>query len=98
MSDVAAGGMDRVVALKNPNVMTIKEVAAYLGRSAGWVYQNKDGLPHRKIGRLYLFHKEAIDEWIHGEWPRASTMKRDPKVVAHESAKSKSKKPRRKSA
>ena len=96
MSDVAAGGMDRVVALKNPNVMTIKEVAAYLGRSAGWVYQNKDGLPHRKIGRLYLFHKEAIDEWIHGERPRANTIeKRDPKVVAEESVKSKSKKPRR---
>jgi len=96
MSDVAAGGMDRVVALKNPNVMTIKEVAAYLGRSAGWVYQNKDGLPHRKIGRLYLFHKEAIDEWIHGERPAVTTIeKRDPKAVAEESVKSKSKKPRR---
>ena len=71
MSDVDAGVRESVGVMRHQGLMSIKELAIYLGRSAGWVYVNKDSLPHRKIGRLYFFDKGAIDEWLRGEKPVA---------------------------
>lgn len=96
MSGVAVGVQENVGVMKHQGLMSIKQLGIYLGRSAGWVYVNKDSLPHRKIGRLYFFDKGAVDEWLRGERPVVTTIeKRDPKAVAQESAKSKSKRTRR---
>jgi excisionase family DNA binding protein len=55
--------------MKHQGIMSIKELATYMGKSVGWVYANKDELPHRRIGRLYFFDRGAIDDWLKGDRP-----------------------------
>ncbi len=45
-------------------VMNTKQVAEFMGVSIGWVYKNKNLLPHRRVGSLYFFHKPTIQAWL----------------------------------
>lgn len=58
-----------VVSTKNPNLMSARELAVYLGKRVEWVYQNKEQIPHRRVGRTYFFHRDRVDEWMRGDWP-----------------------------
>jgi hypothetical protein len=73
MTMVAAEQSVGVVA--HQGLMSIKELAVYLKKSVGWVYVNKDELPHRKIGRIYFFDKGAIDDWFRGDRPDMTKVK-----------------------
>jgi excisionase family DNA binding protein len=46
--------------------LSVKEAAAYLGKSTHWLYQNREPLqiPSTSIGGSIRFEKSQIDEWI----------------------------------
>ena len=46
--------------------MSMKEAAAYLGRSPHWLSVNREryAIPGYLIGGYYYFLKEQLDEWI----------------------------------
>ena len=47
--------------------LSVDEIAAYLGVKRDTVYSwisNKD-LPAHRMGRLWKFKREEVDEWVH---------------------------------
>ena len=46
--------------------MSVKEAATYLGKSAHWLYQNRERLeiPCSVIGGSLRFEKAQLDDWI----------------------------------
>jgi excisionase family DNA binding protein len=46
--------------------LSINEISLYLGVSSDTIYKwiEKKGLPAHKIGRLWKFKKEEVDEWV----------------------------------
>ena len=52
--------MEIVEAKGSGETITISEVAKLLGRSAGWVYQHMDKIPHRKIGNMFIISRQAF--------------------------------------
>jgi len=48
------------------DVMSIKELAEYIGMSKSKIYQliKSKKIPASKIGRQYKFSKDVIDEWL----------------------------------
>ena len=46
--------------------MSVDEIAAHLGVSRDSVYRWIDnrGLPASKVGRLWKFKKDEVDEWV----------------------------------
>jgi excisionase family DNA binding protein len=46
--------------------LSVDEIAAHLGVSRDTVYRWIDnrGLPAHKVGRLWKFKKDEIDEWV----------------------------------
>lgn len=48
------------------NVLTIKELAAYLKISRSTLYKlaQEGKVPARKVGRHWRFHRETIDRWL----------------------------------
>jgi len=51
---------------KSSDVMNIDELAEYLRLPKPTAYKlaQSGGLPGRKAGRQWRFHKEAIDRWL----------------------------------
>ena len=51
-----------------PEIMTTKEVAAYLKLHEVTVCKHADegAIPAKRIGRVWRFDKEIIDRWIAG--------------------------------
>jgi len=51
-----------------PEIMTTKEVAAYLKLHEITIckYAAEGLIPTRRIGRVWRFDKEEIDKWIRG--------------------------------
>lgn len=45
------------------NVLTVEEVALYLGKSRKTIYNILDELPHYKNGRGVYFRKSEIEDW-----------------------------------
>jgi len=47
-------------------LMTVPEVAKYLGYTEGTIYQkvSKGEIPHLKLGRSVRFRRSEIDEWV----------------------------------
>ncbi len=46
--------------------LSVDEICKYLGVSNDTVYKwiNKRGMPASRVGRLWKFRKEEIDEWV----------------------------------
>ena len=46
--------------------MSVDECAEHLGKSAQWVYKNRDkqGIPYTPIGGSLRFKKTHVDRWI----------------------------------
>ena len=46
--------------------LSVDDIAAYLGIKRDTVYRwtSKRNMPGHKIGRLWKFRKEEIDEWV----------------------------------
>lgn len=46
--------------------LSISEICQYLGVSSDTIYKwiDKKGMPAHKIGRLWKFKKEEVDEWV----------------------------------
>jgi excisionase family DNA binding protein len=46
--------------------LSINEISQYLGVSSDTVYKwiERKSLPAHKIGRLWKFKKEEVDEWV----------------------------------
>ena len=46
--------------------LSVKEIGKYLGVSSDAVYRwiDKHDMPAHKIGRLWKFKKDEIDEWV----------------------------------
>jgi excisionase family DNA binding protein len=46
--------------------MSVKEAATYLGKSAHWLYQNRERLqiPCTSVGGTLRFEKSRLDDWI----------------------------------
>lgn len=51
-------------ATSQEDVLTIDGLAKYLKVSNGWVYQNVNKIPHARLGSLYRFHKNVINDWL----------------------------------
>jgi len=58
--------MPRVRALKNREVMTVREVAAYLRLSPLTVYHwvNAGKIPGFRLGGGWRFHRRELEQWI----------------------------------
>ena len=46
--------------------LSVDEIGSYLGVKRDTVYKwiNERGLPAHKVGRLWKFKKENVDEWV----------------------------------
>jgi len=46
--------------------LSIHEICTYLGVSSDTVYKwiNKHGMPAHRMGRLWKFKKDEVDEWV----------------------------------
>ena len=46
--------------------LSVEEIAAYLGIKRDTVYKwvSKKGMPAHKVGRLWKFRQEEVDEWV----------------------------------
>jgi len=54
------------VMTSNDRWFSVDEIASYLGvkRSTLYKWINRKKMPAHKVGRLWKFRKEEIDEWI----------------------------------
>lgn len=54
------------VDIEKKDVLTLKELAKFLGLNVMTLYRNlkKLDIPKRKIGNKYLFSKKAVLEWL----------------------------------
>jgi len=46
--------------------LTIKELSAYLHIKPATLYAKVGDIPHYKVGRLVLFKREDVDQWMEG--------------------------------
>ena len=46
--------------------LSVEEVALYLGINKGTLYKwiTRKSIPAHKVGRLWKFKKEEVDEWV----------------------------------
>lgn len=47
-------------------LLSAEEIASYLGVKRDTVYKliNRNGLPAVKVGRLWKFRQQQVDEWV----------------------------------
>ena len=59
--------------------LSVDKIARYLGVSRDTVYAwlNKRGLPGHRIGRLWKFKREEVDQWVRAGKAASSNL-RDP--------------------
>lgn len=48
-------------------VMSVAEAAQYLGVSRLTILRHLEEVPHQRIGRRILFHRDALDAWLIGQ-------------------------------
>ncbi len=58
-------GRNQVIITEN-RWLSVDEIGAYLGIKRDTVYKwiNKKQMPAHKVGRLWKFRKETVDEWV----------------------------------
>ena len=51
--------------------LSVDEIASYLGVKRDTVYKwiTRRGLPALKVGRLWKFRKEEVDNWVSAQQP-----------------------------
>ena len=49
--------------------LTVGEVASLTGLSTAFIYRlvARGEIPHKRVGRLILFHKPTVESWLQGE-------------------------------
>ena len=62
---------------KHPQIMTLREVAGYLGLHVMTVYKlTREGrVPAAKIGGQWRFKRDVLDEWLEAQMRRRSVSK-----------------------
>ena len=60
---------DRLVGAKlfgEDRWLSVDEVAAYLGVKRDTIYKwiERESMPARKVGRLWKFNRDEVDEWV----------------------------------
>lgn len=60
--------------------LSVEEIAEYLGVTRDTVYAwlSKKGLPGHRIGRLWKFKREEVDEWVRAGGSVGESPKRRP--------------------
>lgn len=74
----------------NSPLLKVKDVAAFLNLSTGLVYElvETGKLPGIKLGRVWRFEKEVIDNWIKSCYNRSGSKEAsDERKVRHPSTK-----------
>jgi len=63
--------LEKIINLMNDEILTLKEVAAYLKLAEKTAYKlaAADKLPGFKLGGSWRFKKEDIDQWIEEQKP-----------------------------
>ena len=58
-------GCNQVIIMEN-RWLSVDEIGAYLGIKRDTVYKwiNKKQMPAHKVGSLWKFRKETVDEWV----------------------------------
>lgn len=61
-------------------LMSVDEIAAFLGVQRDTVYKwiGRHGLPGRKVGRLWKFRKNEVDQWFSAQ-PGQADNRRSPR-------------------
>jgi len=64
--DPVSKGDGQVIERMEDRWLSVDEIAAYLGVKRDTVYKwiERKKMPSHKVGRLWKFRKEEIDEWI----------------------------------
>ena len=59
--------------------LSVDEIAGYLGVRRDTIYRwiNHKGIPAHKVGRLWKFKKDEVDEWVHGGGDSEEVIKGD---------------------
>lgn len=57
--------------MRHHRLMTVDELAEYLGKKPAWIYNNHRtlGIPSRKVGGSLRFRLSEVDRWIDRECP-----------------------------
>ena len=64
--------MNTTTRLKSPNLMTLREVAHYLGLHYLTIYRliQEGKIPAARLGGRWRFKKDVLDRWIEREMQR----------------------------
>jgi len=47
------------------DILSTKQTAKLIGRSAAWLYKNRrSGPPYRKIGKRCLYVRKDVEDWF----------------------------------
>ncbi len=65
------------MSIRDDRWFSVEEIAEHLGVTKDPVYRwiERKGLPERKVGKLWKFKKDEVDEWVHPV-TRAKTARR----------------------
>jgi len=61
--------------------LSLEEIAAYLGIRRDTVYKwiNRKNMPAHKVGSLWKFKREEVDEWVRSGEARINSESRKPR-------------------
>ncbi len=59
---------EQVMSEMDDRWLSVDEISQYLGVSSDTVYRwiDKQGMPAHRMGRLWKFKKDEVDEWVKG--------------------------------
>lgn len=50
-----------------PASMTVRDAAAFIGVTKGWIYKNQHRLPVYRFGRSMRFKRSELAAWVEGQ-------------------------------
>ncbi len=51
------------------NLLSVEDLAEYLGVEKDWVYSHIKEIPHFKVGRFPRFRRKDVDRWLESNKP-----------------------------
>lgn len=54
--------MDRLLSFEP--LLTVQDLATYLGVPKSWIYENNHEIPHMKIRREYRYRASEVNAWL----------------------------------